>query len=406
MRKQGVPGWQDGFRLAMTIAGTTIGAGFASGREIWEFFTVYGEAALQGIAVFVGLFIVCCWFMLRISWEAGKSDYADVMAQFLPPRMVTVYDGLLLVYLFSLTVVMFAASGAVFQSHGFSFTLGVLLLAGAVFVGLLYNVQGLLTLNSWLTPLMAGILLCISLSFLVGKGFEQEAFFHDQVQDQEQDPDLVAGPVNGLLARVSGATWPPHYGVWASAIVYTAFNLLPLIGVLSASAQSFSRRRDLLLGAGLGGFLLGLLLFVANGALLLLPPSVGETEEILLFQLAKGFPLRLDGLVSFVLWLAVFTTALSGMYSLAVRVSAVTHAPYLLVLSLLMIAVIPCSYFGFASLVKIIYPIYGMASLFFVGCLLISPLRGNNGADDFFPPARQGGPLAGGNPGESEQIGR
>lgn len=370
-----------GFRLAMTIAGTTIGAGFASGREIWEFFAVYGGSAWQGIGVCVVLFSLCCGLLLHLAWQGRGSSYAHLLARFLPHRWVGVYDGLILVYLFSLTVVMFAAGGAVLQSHGGPYTAGVLLMAGAVFCGLLFNVRGLLALNGWLTPLMAVLLAVISLGYILDRGAPVE-------------PEGAVG-----------ASWRPQYGVWASAIVYTAFNLLPMIGVLSAAAQTCTRRRELWTGAWLGGLLLGLLLAVLNRALLLLPPGVGEEREILLFHLAAALPLRLDGLVTLILWLAIYTTALSGMYGVALRLAALTGAPYLTVLSLLLLAVIPCSYFGFATLVKILYPIYGMAGLLFVGCLLLYPLRENGGADGHpavAPPGGKRRPAAD----DTEQIGR
>lgn len=361
-------GWQNGFRLAMTIAGTTIGAGFASGREIWEFFTVYGVVSLQGIVLFAGLFMLCCWLLLGISWHVRGSSYADVLARFLPPKIATLYDGLLLVYLFSLSVVMFAASGAIFQDQGRPFTIGVLLMAVAVFGGLLFNVQGLLTLNSWVTPLLSGLLVVIAAGFIA-----------DQLAaGAVVDPDMEGGAV---------MVNPSSYGAWASAIVYTAFNLLPMVGVLTASAATCTHPRQLLLGTWLGGLLLGGLAALVNSALLLLPKAAVQ-QEMLLLELAAALPLRIDGLVSLILWLAVFTTALSCMYGLAGRLSAVRFLPYPLMVGLLVLSVMPCSYFGFATLVKILYPIYGIAGLFFVGCLLMAPLRGpTRGLDRPTPPA-------------------
>lgn len=359
----------------MTIAGTTIGAGFASGREIWEFFAVYGGDGIQGIALFAGLFTLCCYWLLVISWQAQGSSYVDVLSRFLPPRMVRVYDGLMLVYLFSLTVVMFAASGAVFQSHSRPFTAGVLLMATVVFGGLLYNVQGLLIINSWVTPLLVLMLAAVSMNAIVDDPTGGERFGGEGTPM----PTMAETPVIG---------GQPPYGVWASAIVYTAFNLLPMVGVLSTAAQTCARPRQLLLGSGLGGLMLGMLAALVFGALRRLPQEAGAHQEILLFDLVAALPFRIDGLVSLILWLAIFTTALSSMYGLTARLSALTAVPYSLVVGGLVFLIVPCSYFGFATLVKILYPIYGIASLFFVGCLLLYPLQETGRRDASTPPAR------------------
>ena len=46
------------FEIAMIYVGSIIGAGFASGREIWQYFGVFGKTGI------VGLFIAGCLFVI------------------------------------------------------------------------------------------------------------------------------------------------------------------------------------------------------------------------------------------------------------------------------------------------------------------------------------------------------
>ena len=48
----------DGFRIAMAYVGTVVGAGFATGQEILQFFTRYGYLSFWAILISVILFIV------------------------------------------------------------------------------------------------------------------------------------------------------------------------------------------------------------------------------------------------------------------------------------------------------------------------------------------------------------
>ena len=45
------------FRTAFLYLGAVIGAGFASGRENWQYFGIFGEDAYKGILLATGLFV-------------------------------------------------------------------------------------------------------------------------------------------------------------------------------------------------------------------------------------------------------------------------------------------------------------------------------------------------------------
>jgi uncharacterized membrane protein YkvI len=59
--------WGNGLKWMFLIVGTVIGAGYASGRELWEFF---GAESGLAIVLFAILFTISCAVILTIAWAA------------------------------------------------------------------------------------------------------------------------------------------------------------------------------------------------------------------------------------------------------------------------------------------------------------------------------------------------
>ena len=70
--------WKLTLQVAATYVGTVVGAGFATGKEIVQFFTQYGELGMVGILV-SGLFFI--WLgskMMLLSHAIGASSYQQL----------------------------------------------------------------------------------------------------------------------------------------------------------------------------------------------------------------------------------------------------------------------------------------------------------------------------------------
>ena len=69
------------FSLAVTVAGTFIGAGFVSGQELWQFFGAYGKSGVAGFILAVSIISLLSAITL---YYAGKthSDTFDKVVCF------------------------------------------------------------------------------------------------------------------------------------------------------------------------------------------------------------------------------------------------------------------------------------------------------------------------------------
>lgn len=73
-------------RIGLTYAGTVIGAGFASGQELLQFFASYGWFGLLGVCVATILFTVfgkyCLMSALSMAFSSMSSSFTGFLAQF------------------------------------------------------------------------------------------------------------------------------------------------------------------------------------------------------------------------------------------------------------------------------------------------------------------------------------
>lgn len=336
---------QHGLKICFTIVGTNIGAGFASGREIWEFFGSYGTKSSLYLVISMILFALCSMIILWISWKQRTEHYYSILKLIMGPRMASCFDGLILLYLIASTLVMFAGSGATFTQWNMSFILGVGVLAFAVWFILLRDIEGLMSLNYFLMPALSLILLAVCFSFLT-----------------HSEPSPVAVHTN--------MEWLP---VWPSAVTYAALNVIPLMAVLATLGKQISHPLEIGI-AGVGSAIcLGGVAVLFNMSLLRIENVIPQ-YDIPLFALVDSYSPVWLAVISIILWLAIYTTAVSGMYGAVFRISGWVHLPRWIIALVVVVVMIPLSQLGFATLVKFIYPLYGVLNLFVLAMILLYPL--------------------------------
>ncbi|RKD22885.1 hypothetical protein BEP19_11650 [Ammoniphilus oxalaticus] len=331
-------------KVGLTIIGTTIGAGFASGREIWEFFGSYGSASQYSLMLAMALLFVMIAVILWISRRKETTHYYGILEELMGQKLAKMFDGLTMLYLLSMSVVMFAGSGATFTQWEFPYMLGVALMALAVFVVLLFNVNGLVSIQSLIIPILIGVLFIVCVRFILGV-----------------DMETVTAP-------------PPATTSWPSGITYAALNIVPLLAVLSTLGQQLKTRKELWIAAGLSAGGLGMIALLLNQSLLLSVDQIGA-YEIPLFALLQNDSMVTMIVVSVVLWFAIYTTALSGVHGIVSRIDTFFTIPSWMVTLIIIIGMIPLSLFGFSTLVSLLYPIYGVLNLFVLGLLILYPLN-------------------------------
>ncbi|MFC4077245.1 YkvI family membrane protein [Salinithrix halophila] len=335
--------WQS-VKISMTIVGTTIGAGFASGREIWEFFGSYGEGSNGSILLAMLLFFAASVVILLISWEKKTSHYSEVLDVVIGPKLAKIFDVLVLFFLLTSTLVMVAGSGATFQQWSGSFQAGVLAMVVAVMLILFFDIKGLMSMNVILIPVMTSVLLFVCFHFLQISGWTASW----------SEPEVSPLPV------------------WPSAVTYAAFNILSLLAVLSTMGGQIRHAAEIWVAGGISSLCLGLVAYMYNYSLLRVKDLISQ-YEIPLFALVRDYSPVWIFAISMILWMAIYTTAASNIHGLAFRLSDRFRLPRWAVGGAVMILLIPLTKWGFATLVTVLYPLYGVLNLFILTMLLLYP---------------------------------
>lgn len=309
------------FPVAAAYCGAVIGAGFATGREVVEFFSVHGREGIYGVALATALFMWAGTTILDVTHCHPVYSYLDFLRSVLCHNvLVVIADILFLATLLTGTGVMAAAAGAILCRWGMNYTVGCAIFLAVSALILIRGSTGFIQANAWLVPGMALIIVAL------------------------------------CLAQISVPAGVSFSGPYGSAFLYVAYNTAIAAVALSTLKEHLTKKTVLWSGLG-GGLALGLLLLLVYLGVTGLP---GQAEipmgELAGLWLGKG-----QWIYELVLLAAVLTTVLANMHGLASRVASQGRCrPVLMLVAAMGLAI---SQYGFASLVGMLYPLLGACNV-------------------------------------------
>lgn len=340
--------WKTSFQVAATYVGAVMGAGFASGQEIQQFFMRFGYLGLSGIILAALLFSLMGWGMLELQNRWKVSSYNDFFEALLGQRLGLWADRLVSLLLFVGMLAMVSGSGALFQEYfGFSRWLGITLTVCVIALALWYQGEGVLWINSVLIPL----------KFVFCLGIATAVIILGTSGDGCPAADLTSPIVNNWVL---------------SAILYVSFNLT-LAMVVFASLGPEVQKSGARLGGILGGAALGLFAMAIGGSLLRFPDVLGLEIPMV------GVAGKLGDWSAFsyviVLWLAMITAAVGNGFSLISRVVDAGGLSYGKAAAAILLLLIPMAGVKFSQIVQLVYPLFGYIGLMFMPAIAYAWLR-------------------------------
>lgn len=332
------------FQVGFTFIGTVVGAGFASGQEILQFFTQYGYFGYIGILISTLLMGWVGMRVLLLGAELRASSYRQLNSYLFGERWSTLIDIFMMAMLFGVTVAMLAGVGALFQENlNIPFQIGVVATMLLTYITLIYGMKGIMYANSVIVPTMISIFMFILLASV-------------------------------MSASPSTSTWnlePPHmiHSIF-SAIAYAALNLGLAISVLVPLGNEIRDRNTLITGAWIGALGLGFMLVGAQFAMLLRTPDIFHYEVPMAF-ITSGYGIAIQVLFLGVLWGEIYSTLIANVFGIHSQV----YSPYSQKQSsLVTVLILTTAYFisqiGFSNIVAYMYPIFGYVSFLLLMLLL------------------------------------
>lgn len=315
--------------IAMIFMGTVIGAGFASGQEIFHFFTRHGVSGTWGV-IFSAFFLGWLGAKFMLWGRACRAEsYQMLFSLVAGPRLGRVGDLFVTVVLLVLSGVMVAGSGALMKEIGGLAIVGMGLTAILCIVVLNFRLSGIRGFNLLVIPLLIG----------TGAVVAGTSFF------------LTPHPQSIVVKG-----WP------FSALLYSGYNLLLALPVLVVLHQLEPDEGVLRWGGWIGGVGLGLTALLFHLALFRSSGGVIRAE-LPLFPILARWGGWIRGFYAFVLWGELFTTYIANIYGLVQRWGGEQGLNYRLRLVLVVAASVLIGQIGFAPLIQKVYPIFGLISL-------------------------------------------
>ncbi|WP_148207088.1 hypothetical protein [Heliomicrobium modesticaldum] len=346
--------WQ--IQVASVYIGAVLGAGFASGQEIFQFFVRYGQAGLQAVmlsGLLFGLLGPAIFFVCR---SRGFSRYQELLNGLFGETFGKVMDGLIIFSLFVGVMVMLSGAGALMsQQWGWPPWIGVVGTTALILLALWWGIESLIWVNTFLVPLKSIICLAVALAIVI---------WTPSIEDTPVVPTALtclAGWANPQPASTEPSALLPDSPA-LSAFLYVSFNITMSLVVLVALAPQV-RRRGGYTGAAAGGVLLGFFAYLLTTAMLRYVPEIAAYPVPMLFLAGALHPWT-GQIYAFLLWLAMFTAALGSAFGAALRLAKCDQGPaFRKNLTGSVLAVCPFAMLPFADLVATLYPFFGYVGL-------------------------------------------
>lgn len=337
--------WRAAWQIAFTYIGTVVGAGFASGKEIVEFFVQYGTQGLVGIILATMLFIWAGIRVMLIAYRIQADSYQEVSTYLFGHPFGTVFNTLLLTVLLGTTSVMLAATGAIFwESFRLSPQIGIWFSMILIFFVTKKGLFAIHHVNSIFVPMLIGFTVLV---FLYTKPWLD---------------------TNVVVESLRPWAW------LSSPFYYVALNVTLTQAVLIPMGRQSTSEKPLILGGIIGGLGIGLLLLLAYASLSVKMPGIHHAEMPMIAVL-QGLGPTIPFLFSLLVYAEIFSTLVANVFGLAQQIRQVTplRGPTILLGILLICYLI--SFIGFSSLLRFLYPLFGQLVVFFLVMLVYRQWR-------------------------------
>ena len=152
------------FNVALMYVGAIMGAGFASGRELWQFMGLFGAKGIIG-TVFVAICFVVLGFMTSyIARTKNTNDFSIIITPPGYPKLRKCVSVFMSVMLFSVLITMSAAGGALLhQNYGISRVFGGVIICFFVVITVLGDFERVSHVFKYIMPVLFAIAVITSI---------------------------------------------------------------------------------------------------------------------------------------------------------------------------------------------------------------------------------------------------
>lgn len=341
-------------KFAGAFIAWVIGSGFATGQEVFQFFTSFGYWSYGVVLINLIGFLFLGKVLLLTGYEHKTEETFNQFKFFCGERLGSFYSWLIPITLVLIMSVLISGAAAVLsQYYSINHYIGSAIIAIMVLYTYLIGFERLIKIISKIGPVI------IIFSLLVGiiTVFSDFNNFMDLSKHQ------------ALLSKSQSS---PHWII--SAILYLSLNFLSGSIYFTQLGRSADNRKDAKYGALLGAIVLIFTIAITNTAILLNAENIASLEIPVLY-LAKKISNILGAVFSIVLLLGMFSSCSAMMWSTCNRFTLGGKRGNQIFAFFIAIFIFILGLFSFSGLMGVFYPLVGYIGLIYIACIIYKEIK-------------------------------
>lgn len=324
-------------KVVFVIIGTLIGAGFASGQEVYLFFFSYGMEGLIGILISSIIIGVVIYSTFNILNKYKINTYKDFLNILLPKntKLKIIVNFIINIFILITFFIMIAGFGAYFEQEiGINRLVGSLVLAIITFIVFMTSIKGVVKVNELLVPILIGFI------FIIG---------------------IISIKDTHILNLENYVIRTNYTNFSLSAVLYSSYNSILLIPVLITLNNYVKNKKQIFYISFISVIVTILLSIIIFLLLVRVDVDISKLEMPVVYVVSNMFKI-LRYIYGVIILGSIFTTAISLGVSF-LQNTAKNKKGYTQIAIIMCITSVIISKFGFSNLVSLLYPIFGYLGL-------------------------------------------
>ena len=324
-------------KVVFVIIGTLIGAGFASGQEVYLFFFSYGMKGLIGILISSIIIGVVIYSTFNILNKYKINTYKDFLNILIPKntKLKIIANFIINIFILITFFIMIAGFGAYFEQEiGINRLVGSLILAIITFIVFMTSIKGVVKVNELIVPILIGFI------FIIG---------------------IISIKDTHILNLEDYVIRTNYTNFALSAVLYSSYNSILLIPVLITLNNYVKNKKQIFYISFISAIVTILLSVIIFLLLVRVDVEISKLEMPVVYVVSNMFKI-LRYIYGVIILGSIFTTAISLGVSF-LQNTAKNKKGYTQISIIMCITSVIISKFGFSNLVSLLYPIFGYLGL-------------------------------------------
>ena len=338
-------------QVAMALVGLLVGAGFASGQEVIQYFLAFGYIGIVGAVISGIIIFVVGTTIFQLGSYYLADDHSVVFNRVSSPIVSKYMDYATMFSLFAFGFVMVAGAGSnLNQQFGFAPWIGATIMTVLLVLSGFLDVDRITQVISVITPfLIVAVFVAFGITIM---HMPDSLHAMNDIALQQSPADGVFN--NWLLSAV-------NYG--------TLVNIMA-VSMMLVIAGSQLNPRTAGVGGLLGGLIFAIMLVILNFILFFNMDKVAGKDMPLLAVFDSMHPV-VGVIVSIIIYMMIYNTAVGMFYAMARRLTNKHPERFRMVYFIVVGIGFLLSFVGFADLISWVYPAIGYLGIILTIAIIV-----------------------------------